>query len=389
MNNIPMLRSYIHRVESILSELNSNELNPIDLPDIISKLSLLKEHFEELSEITNNGKGPSQLNAKLKILNKLLVSYSKDKDEFLINNLAKKYKNKNVSIDTSTLEKYILYSEYTVKYMQELGSRYKQTKNIVTPLFKLHSKLTGVANLFELQEEDLPSFDNLSVDDLTSSVEEASPAKTINSIRSLLRIFGKFIKTVEDKYQKMDSLLNEGAERGVDTLEELYSKINYKNKLIQSLFNNLLNVKNIISESNYQHKLAFIAEYKKLLKLCIKYLPQKMMQRFLNDPMLRETSQVDEELARSVGKIRNYDPSKDPMMFPNSNKKSVVKEPPAILQQRTRIPTPELDLPLEKEEIIGDPISSEDKKKYEALWNAASLKRLNKLAQIFNTKYNL
>lgn len=356
-------------------------------PDhLLSQLTALQDYFLSFAKLTNNGRGPSELRTeKLKILKRWLEEYS-DKEKFLLQTIPQRYKNKPVAVDGSTLDKYQEYAEIALTYMLELPGKYQIIKNKTLPLLAIRKQIVKNLNVFELEEEDLwkmVSANNETEETIIQGITH-TPQKTINTIRSLLRSYGRFITTVEEQHQKILPLLHSLENL---TLEKTYNQFNRRNKLLQSLVKNLSNIKKTIEQNDFTHKLAIIKEYQSILQEINHYLPLEVIKKL---SLTSITSPLEEEINRSIGKSKKYDPLKDPEMgWPKST--ISVDEPKFKEKIDNRI-----DRVLKHQELAdisqreGNPLSPEEKQKYEQLWKnqAESIpKKIIRIANYLEIKY--
>jgi hypothetical protein len=430
MSNVQVLRGLVNNLERSLNLLASPEFAQVnDLPALQQDFRVLKARFQELSRLTNRGRATAELRtAKLKALKKWLADYSTNWNQTVTNAVPQRYRNKDAIIDTTALDQYQRYAHLALQYMANLTSRYQDVKEKVDAILEVGRMLNTHLHKFDLTEEDLPSVDQLSDDDgleelSSDELEEeldlskaptVAPLKMIKSVGALLKLYARFIKKVEAKYDEMQPLIDR---LELVSLDELFPKINHRNNLVQSLFKNLVNINKLLYQGKFHGGLAFRKKYYELVGECLPYLPESLAAqvRF----MLARTqpkSPAEEAVEHSVGGIRRYDPLKDPEMgrsSPHLAKEPVsptpqvwqpdpkkVEEVSKTLRSLPLAPKPvvrpantQSEPPASGERVrqdIGERISPQDKARYEKLWEVAAgfeVKHLTKQATILSQKY--
>ncbi len=419
MNDIQILRTYVSNIEKTLDLLSSPDFAQTnDLGALAKDFNTVKTGFSQLSKITNQGRATADLRTeKLKALKKWLEAYSANREQTLEEAIPKKLKNKDALIDTSTLDQYQRYAHLALNYMGNLTPRYQNVKSTVTKVMQTGALLNKHFDKFELSEEDLPAVDLLSDEDGSSTMEmeeldsdlleeeldlskapTVAPLKMIKNIGSILKYYARFIKKVEAKYSEFMPLLQRLEQ--ID-LNELFPKINEKNKLIQNLFKDLVNINKTLYQSDFKYKLAFREEYFKLVAECLEYLPENMAKQVafaIN--RFKEKTKMEEAIDKSVGGMKQFDPTKDPNFNQSSPHLNVPKpelvepwkaDPKKIEEVKKslqQLPGPDLTTPLKKSPFIGDELSDEEKKKYKSLWETAAKFDQNSLTKIANKLAN-
>lgn len=394
MNAVSSVNHYTNIINKIVSELDS--LESFETNNLMSKLNLLQRDFLDLAKLTNDGKGSAELRTeKLKTLKKWLQDYS-DKEKFLLQTVPQRLKNKPVAVDSTTLDKFQEYAQTAIEYITKLPVEYKAIKEKVLPFLAVRKTLFKNLSSFELDESDLLA---LAAKEEVIEPVIHTPEKTIKSIRAILRRYDRLIIAVDAKEQSILQLLTDfentlqlkGDYTEENILQTIYSKLNQRNKLLQSLVKNISNLRKTIANADFKHKLAVIKKYQSDLEAFNKYLPEEVISKL---SLTTLTSPIEEELARSPGQIKKYDPLKDPEMdWPKPTKELPEISPKEDMADR-------VDRVLRHQELAdisqetgmrpGSPVSSEEKQKYEQLWETASLQSIKKLTRIANyleTKY--
>ncbi len=391
MNAVSSVNHYTNIINKIVSELDS--LEPFETNNLMSKLNILQKDFLDLAKLTNDGKGSAELRTeKLKTLKKWLQDYS-DKEKFLLQTVPQRLKNKPVAVDSTTLDKFQEYAQTAINYISSLPAEYKAIKEKVLPFLAVRKTLFKNLSSFELDESDL-----LALATKEEVIEPAihSPEKTIKSIRAILRRYDRLILAVDAKEQSILQLLADfeatlqlkGDYTEENILQRIYSNLNHRNKLLQSLVRNISNLKKTIANGNFKHKLAIIKKYQSDLETFDKYLPEEVIDKL---SLTTLTTPTEEELAKSPGQIRQYNPLKDPEMeWPEPKEEDIIEvKPKEDISDR-------VDRALRHRELAdisqreGQPLSDIEKKEYEKLWESASSQSTKKLIRIANyleTKY--
>lgn len=391
MNAASLVKNYTSIINNIVTELDS--LTAFETSDLMSKLNLLQKEFLDLAKLTNDGKGSAELRTeKLKILKKWLQDYS-DKERFLLQTVPQRLKNKPVAVDSTTLDKFQEYAQTAIDYISALPAEYKAIKARVLPFLAVRKQLFKNLDSFELDEGDLLAL--AAKEEIVEHVTH-SPEKTIKSIRAILRRYDKLILAVDAKEQTILQLLSDfenalqltGDYTEENILQAIYTQLNRRNKLLQALVKNLSNLKKTIETGNFKHQLAVIKEYQVGLQDFNKYLPEEVINKL---SLTTLTSPIEEELARSPGQIKKYDPLQDPQMEwpePQETEPTQIK-PKEDIGQRVDRAMKHREL-AELAQRPGQELMPEEKQKYEQLWETASLQSAKKLARIANyleTKY--
>lgn len=390
MNPASLVKNYLVIIKNIISELDS--LKTFEPKELSVQFDKLQENFLNLTKLTNNGKGPSELRTdKLKALKKWLAAYA-DKEQFLQNTVPQRHKTKVVAIDSSTLDTYQKYANLALNYMTEMPIKYQEIKNRTLPILAMRKQLFKNLDSFVLKESDLMSF--AAKEDIETIIEGVThtPTKTINSIRSILRVYGKFIKAVEISQEEVLPLLDFFNNMSI---EQIYTQFNKRNRLLQSLVKNLSNIKKIIERAPFQHKFAIMKEYQILLESMNEYLPTEVINHLT---ITNLTTTLQDELDKSPKQIKKYDPLKDlKMNWPKADElvstKSKVTKPQEAMKDRVDRAIRHQEL-AETSQRPGKTLSPEDKKKYENLWKnetsaSKKLTKLTKLAAYLISKYNI
>lgn len=401
MNAVSSVNHYTNIINKIVSELDS--LESFETNNLMSKLNLLQKDFLDLAKLTNDGKGSAELRTeKLKTLKKWLQDYS-DKEKFLLQTVPQRLKNKPVAVDSTTLDKFEEYAQTAINYISGLPAEYKAIKARVLPFLVVRKQLFKNLDSFELDESDLLAlaaeppprwFREPPVEAITHN-----PEKTIKTIRAVLRRYDRLIIAVDAKEQSILQLLTDfentlqlkGDYTEEDILQVIYSQLNNRNKLLQSLVKNISNLRKTIAGGDFKHKLAIIKKYQSDLETFNKYLPEEVISKLSLTTLI---SPIEEELSKSPGQIKRYDPLKDQEMeWPESEEELPEIKPKEDMAER-------VDRALRHQELAdisketgmrpGKPTSPEEKQKYEQLWETASLqstKKLTRIANYLETKY--
>lgn len=388
MNPASLVKHYSKVIENIVSELETLEKFKID--NLTGLFVSLKNEFVRLSKLTNNGKVPAELKkTKLQALKKWLQDYS-DKENFLLGTVPKKLKNKPVAVDSTTLDTYQEYAQIAIQYIEELPVKYADLKERILPLLKIGERLTKDAENFEMDEGYLFALAQEFAEDIIET-QTHNPAKTINSVKAILRVYGRFIEDVE---QLQGSLLYNAEtientlqlDPGYDpesALEQIYRKLNQRNRLVASLVKNLFSLKKLIENNDFSQKLLIVREYQNGLEEVSRHLPFTIFNRLA---ISKNISPLEQELARSPGKVKEYNPLQDPEMgWPKGKpSKETAKQYTPVYEETQQTP----DLPEKTENQLLTP---EEKKKYEKLWEEASpyTFSLIRLAKLFEQTESL
>lgn len=391
MNPATLVKNYLSIVENITSELDS--LESFEPNYLIAQFNKLQTSFLNLAKLTNNGKGPSDLRTdKLKALKKWLAAYA-DKEQFLQSTVPQRHKNKAVAIDSSTLDTYQGYANLALNYMAEMPVKYQEIKDRALPALAMRKHLLKNVDSFTLDKSDLMAF-AAKKDEVEGLVH--TPAKTINSVRSILRAYGRFIKAVETATAEVLPVLDFFEDK---SLETIYAQFNKRNRLLQSLVKNLSNIKKTIEQSTFQHKFAIMKEYQALLEGMTDYLPEEVISRLT---VVTLTAPLQDQLDRSPKNVKRYDPLKDPEMNWPEPQESTPEPAKPVETMKDRV-----DRTLRHQELTevsqrpgktlspadkakyeglwnreGLPVSPEKKKEYEALWEAEASEKLRKLVRL-------
>ncbi len=409
MTNIQVLKSLITNIERSLTILGSPEFAQTnDLPGLQQDFKTLRIKFNELSRLTNRGRATAELRTdKLRKLKKWLDAYSQQREKTLESALPKKYHNKDLMIDASVLDQYHRYAIMALQYISNLTPRYQTLKERIDNILSVGKMLGTHLHKFELSEENLPTVDELSDDDGIeelnsdeleedldlSKVPTVVPAQMIKTIGALLKIYAKFIKKVEIKYDEIIPLIER-----LETvnLDELFPKINQRNTLIQSLFKNLVNVNKLLYQGKFHYSLAFRQKYYELIGECLTYLPDTLAAQVRTMlAQFQAKSPMEEAIDHSVGGIKEYDPIQDQSMMRASPFSQIPIPAKEIMDYSKPLPPPPkvpqfplvTEPPSSGEKLkpeIGDKLSPEEKVKYEKLWQVASKFEVNQLLKIAN-----
>lgn len=420
MNAASLVKQYSRIIENIISELDT--LESFEANDLMFKLNALQNAFKDLAKLTNAGRGTSELRTeKLKILKKWLQDYSK-KEEFLLQTVPQKLKNKTVAIDNTTLDRFQQYAENAIYFIDDLKSRYKEIEERVIPLLTARKELFKNVDDFEIPENELLALAQQE-DEIEATVH--SPQRTIIKIRAILKRYNEFVTATEAKEREVMTLVHyfenifklNSEYTAKDILHKTYSQLNRRNRLVTALVRNIGNLKKTIQSSNFTNKEKIFTEYQVGLEEIGKYLPIQVVERLslaalaipAEEEQQRKQTQIEMELAKSPGQIRKYDPLKDPEMnWPKPENKKPLDEDKSPEVKPVFTPTypdttklPELPKGWTTKEDKdkyqkfwdeGEPVDPMDKKKYEQLWETAdshsSTKKLVRLANYLENKYS-
>lgn len=394
MNPATLVKNYLSIVENITSELDS--LESFEPNYLIDQFNKLQTSFLNLAKLTNNGKGPSDLRTdKLKALKKWLAAYA-DKEQFLQSTVPQRHKNKTVAIDSSTLDTYQGYANLALNYMAEMPVKYQEIKDRALPTLAMRKHLLKNVDSFTLDESDLMAF-AAKKDEVEGLVH--TPAKTINSVRSILRAYGRFIKAVETATAEVLPVLDFFEDK---SLETIYAQFNKRNRLLQSLVKNLSNIKKTIEQSTFQYKPVIMKEYQALLEGMTDYLPQEVISRLT---VVTLTAPLQDQLDQSPRTVKQYDPLKDPeMKWPQPKVEPVKTDPKEKMEKRVDRTLQQHEEAIkrnkqmqeeienlrkehEKSQRAGEPISPGQKARYEGLWRAEANTKLTRVARYLAVKY--
>jgi hypothetical protein len=134
-------------------------------------------------------------------------------------------------------------------------------------------------------------------------------------------------------------------------MKEFFASLNKRNLLLKSLLKNFANLNQTIYNGNFSNNLNIRNRYNELLSECINKYP--IPDTFVNKLQLDTLSPVDQEVNRSMSRIRERAFSEPVDTFVSPWQKPVENSPV-----------------LEEKEVSKSPLSKEDKNKYESLWDA-------------------
>lgn len=395
MNSVQILSQKINTVKRITNELL---LYKDTDPEILhGKLILLKKKFQEFTKLTNAGKASQELRKeKLKVLKIWLDNYD-DPAQVAIKHLPKKYLNKNITLPSRTLQEisyFKYYIELIIEYMEKLEPRFLALKEKVISILEKDNVLKQHINKFLISPDDVPDLDLLAAEDndILGDLPEVAPAKMIATIQSILKKYHSFSLLVAEKYKDIISLIQE-----LDNIDlgEFLSKVNIKNKLIQQLLRNLIDINKILyQEKDLKYKPLLREKYYRLVEECITVFPQHIGEKVLSIiEQHKGKEQLQEAIEGSLGGINKYMPEKDPLMTYQSphivsyKPKEKLEEP---LEERIDRKLRHQDL-AEVSQRPGASLSPEEKNKYEELWSKSNSnnRELLKISKAYKIAFNL
>lgn len=412
---IQSLKANIAGVEHYMQQLRSPEFGKDADPEVLrSKFLLLQRRFSEFTKLTNAGKGPPELRAKLKVLKKWLDKYS-DPEKYpapahiAIENLPQRYKNKNVTLDNRSLQTIAYFKFYITKvfeYMSKLHSKYTELKDKISDILSVGQTLHKNLDKFLITQDDVPSYDYFAADDddeITGDLPTVSPAKMIKTIQVILNQFHAFSTKVADSYNEVALLTKE-----LDNVDlgEFFTRTNQRNSMIKKLLSNLVEINKTIYQSKLPSAPLFRQKYYQLVEECVPLLPPHIGRELSATIAPRkDKGRFDQALEQA---LHGTDPNKSPaQMFssPHLQYTPPAETPIAENTQQARV-----DRALRFEEIQdllnrGEPLNPAQRKQYEELWagkaispaqrveyeklwnEAQSHKRMMKLASHYHRKY--
>ncbi len=384
--DIKVLASIVTSIQNIIDELEMYDSLKINIDSLQEDFKNIRTTFGSLKKFTNQGKGSQFLRViKLKELKKWLAEYSKSPLKGVETDIPKRLQGQEFAIDTALLDKYRRYSELAIEYMTSLPSKYKEVAGKVVSAMNKQKEIEKLSKIFEIKQSELPAVDELRDDDGAELEEEIdidslkllSPKKTVKKIQGILSRYGKFVSKTEEMLNLLDEMTSRIEE--TDT-EALFMQVHERNELIKRLFRNLVLMNKSLYQADFETVSLMREKYIELVNSSTRFLPERMAKLVAQHikPISRFEQLVN---SRSEG----FDPAKDEDTFFTSP--HIPSPPPYLpLNEDKEYELPEelmpkpLELPGKTPE--GTSISEEEKKKYEALWEEASLSPtvLSKLA---------
>jgi len=376
MNPATQAKIIISNLDQIIQELNSSELNDSGynyLYDLESKYYELEGQVKKLKRLIPDGKILPEFEQDLNDIKDFVNNYS---DEFLEQKIPQKFKNKDVVVDSTELEKYLRYAKIAIEYFDKLSQKYKSFISQTRKFVPIGAYIQDNLQSFKLTEQDIPKIDYLLNDDSPPQEFQAIPPKQFASrIKAKLQRLAKYVKNIEKTFEEIEKLAWEVWD--VD-LESIIPSTNKKNQLVQRAFKQLQDLNKLIYQSNFSSPVAIRRQYWKILEILSKHLPtdlgNKIMKKVdhLSGENIDQTKSIKEEAL-------NF--KRQPMtQWVSPWTQNPDLEPDPVTDLKFPVPIGAPVTPRQKEEYEslwkGKKVTPEEKARYEKLWEVAN--KINK-----------
>jgi hypothetical protein len=337
LESVKMVRSLLTNIQSLMNNLDELKVGGESVGDLFDKYKLFDSTFTKLARLSYNGDLPPNLRKELPKIKSWL--------ENIEDALNRETSNKKTILDLSEVDKYKDYCEKIEYYFNDVfPMKYENVSQKAENILNNFSLLKKNMKHFKLPD-DLVDADLLRSED--SELKLVQP-KSLSGIKNIVSKFASFIKKVKVMISELESLADD---LGDIDMKEFFASLNKRNLLLKSLLKNFANLNQTIYNGNFSNNLNIRNRYNELLSECINKYP--IPDTFVNKLQLDTLSPVDQEVNRSMSRIRERAFSEPVDTFVSPWQKPVENSPV-----------------LEEKEVSKSPLSKEDKNKYESLWDA-------------------
>ena len=283
---------------SLMEEGSDKFMKAEELDQVASDLRSELSSFQTLAY---NGEAPPDLRgSKLEQLKDWLSRYNQSPVDLVLSDMPKSKKNKDISIDTSVLDKYASYCQKAIDYMETFSDVYSSFMDEVEPALR-KAKTILEERRYRMQHSEFGLADDGSEEVMDIEVESITPEKTINKVENLLKPFAKFIKKVEEKKKAIKSLVDRLNEIG--TVETFEGRLSRKSN-VKMLFKLLAELRGKIKLHPYIVGL-FADKYNEIFNKALNYVPTNVAARLSNQSIQQERSKKEAKNTYLVIKLAN------------------------------------------------------------------------------------
>lgn len=375
-NEAQLVLAKINNLQQVMQDLSSPEFGKEADPELLHKKFLvLQRKFNEFTRLTSAGKASPELRkTKLKFLQDWINKYE-NPAQAVISGLPKKYQNKNVTLNPQALKQVAFFKNYIqhiISFMDKLEPRYKELKQVVSDIMEKGKTLQTHLDKFLLTDDFIPEIELFAAKkteetDITGDLPDASPAKMIKTIQVVLNKYHKFSVDASNKYKEIEHLVNEL--EPID-LGEFLDRSNKRNKLIQALLRDLVDINKTLYQAKFSSGSLLREKYYRLVEECVPLVPDHIGAKLMAVIKPRKgKGKFQTVLDQSLQGVQKYDPFKDP---------ATKYQSPHVLTYNPSVPvTPTMEQRVDTRlrnqmpndsQRPGTPLSPADKDKYQQLW---------------------